>query len=613
MDLNDIPSRFESPICADYTRRTVSISMRDGIKLHTEILVPEGAKNAGMILERTPYSAAKISRLRGIPRGSLQLYPVHGELLDAGYIIVLQDVRGKHQSEGTYGMNLPLRGPLNSLPADYATDAFDTIDWLTTNVDESNGAVATIGLSYDGYTALLSLVDSHPALKACIPINPMVDGWLGDDWFNNGAFRQQLTAPYAYTQTSSKTGEQAFPEVNFDDYETYMDAGSAGELGRRFGLDRLPFWQRLCAHPTYDEFWQDQAVDNILRGRPLSVPTLHVHSQWDAEDIHGSIAVFMALDELKANRSKNHLVIGPWSHVGPCFHDGYRLGQICFASQTAVTFRRDILEPFLREHLLGQPPQKKAPRVRRFESGTNRWLEHESWPPTKREDATVFLSGSYALSSEPPVSTETFDEFVSDPAKPVTYLPRPIRPKSAADSSYESWLIADQRFADSRSDVLTYTGQALSESLHLAGAPSVELYAATTGSDADWIVKLIDVFPGQHPGQIDLGGYQMPIAMGIIRGRYRNSFAQPEPIEPDECAAYRFSLPHVSHCVLPGHRLMVQVQSTWFPLFDRNPQRYVDNIFEATSDDYQKSVHRVFRQPGAASKLDLPIVFHPGR
>jgi putative CocE/NonD family hydrolase len=618
---SDIPAEFEPVNLDDYLRREEMVPMRDGVKLFTALMIPKGAVQAPMVLDRTPYAAAKASRLAPSPRAEMVLYAFHGELTAAGYIVVLQDVRGKHKSEGVYVMNRPLRGEFNPTDTDHSTDAFDTIDWLTKNVPESNGQVGTIGISYDGFTTLMSLVDPHPALKAAVPINPMVDGWKGDDWFRHGAFRQACTLQYIHRQTTTKGSEVPWPVLRYDQYETWLEAGSASGLATQLGLDQLPYWKRVSEHPDYDRFWSEQAMDKILAGRPLTVPTLHVHSQWDAEDIHGATDVYAAMETQNRGRDKNFLVIGPWSHAGVGgigtggTDNGLTLGALKFGSETARWFRRQVLLAFFDRHLKGIATTTPTPAVVAFETGSNVWRHYDTWPQSGPAGCphpwqAMYLAARGGLSFDAPSSSDTpaFDEYVADPAKPVPYHSRPMRPQAAEGSNWDVWLVGDQRFASDRPDVLAYTGERLTAPLRLAGQPVAHLCASTSGTDSDWVVKLIDVYPDEVPGDPTMGGYQLPIAMDVIRGRYRGDPTRPTPLAPGDVLHYEIPMPHVSHTLLPGHRLMVQIQSSWFPLYDRNPQTFVPNIMFAQPADYVKATQRVYRGGAHASFILLPVV-----
>jgi putative CocE/NonD family hydrolase len=612
-DGGDIAKDFSPPDLGDYIRREVMIPMRDGVKLHTVIMIPKDTSTAPIMLDRTPYNASKLTRLSSGPRAAMQLYAFHADLIHAGYLLVLQDIRGMFKSEGDFTMNLPLRGNLNPGEADHSTDAWDTIDWLVKNVAECNGRVGTVGISFDGFTSLMSLVDAHPALKACVPINPMVDNWKGDDWFHNGAFRQSMTLQYVYHVTASKNAELTCPMPRYDEYATWLEAGSAAAGGAAFGADQLPFWKRLCEHPDYDAFWQQQAVDRILASRKINVPTLNVHSQWDAEDIYGAMAVHQALEQDPDNASQNYLVIGPWSHASVGFEAGYELGAFNFGSDTASWFRREVMIPFLNQHLMDKEEHREISRVTVFETGADTWHHYDRWPlagaGSARAATPLYLAPGSGLDfSEPKAAGATFDEYLSNPAKPVTYQQRPIRPKGVSDSSWDRWLLDDQRFAADRPDVLTYCSPVLTNPVRIAGQPIARLFASTTGSDCDWVVKLIDVYPDNVPQQPALGGYQLPVAMDILRGRYRNDPAVPEPITPGEIIEYRLPLPHVCHAFLPGHRIMVQIQSSWFPLYDRNPQSFVENIFFARPDDFIAATQRVYLGGDTPSHIELPVI-----
>ena len=604
----EMPEKFVATLAGyDYEKRDLMIPMRDGVKLHAVAIVRKGLRDAPIIMDRTPYNAAKRTHVEESVHATSVVRPALAELIEAGYILVLEDVRGKYKSEGDYVMNRPLRGTLNPTAVDHATDTFDTIDWLVKNVPESNGRVGLIGVSYDGFTVTQGLVDPHPALKAAVPINPMIDGWMGDDWFHNGAFRQEGMS-YIYDQQATRANDADWPIAGHDDYDLFLRAGSAGALARSVGMDQLGFWTKLVAHPAYDAWWQAQAVDRILAARPLAVPTLWVHSLWDQEDIYGAPAAYAATEPKDAANDRNYLVIGPWRHGGSMASDGPRLGAIDFGSDTAEHFRKHILLPFLDAHLKTAAPAADIAPVMAFETGTNEWRRLPAWPPRDAMARNLYLHADFSANFAAPTAAKEFDEFVSDPAKPVPYRLRPNRPMSADDSTWGRWLVDDQRPFSDRTDVLTYVSEPLTEPLHVAGRPQVDLFASTSGSDADWIVKLIDVYPDEYFRQPELGGYQLAVAMDAFRGRYRESPGDPKPLKPNAPLEYRFSLPTANHVFLPGHRVMVQIQSSWFPLYDRNPQTYVANIFNAEAGAYRKAVHRVFAAADLPSHLVLPVV-----
>jgi putative CocE/NonD family hydrolase len=615
----ETPEKFEPATESfDYVKRDVMIPMRDGVKLHTVILVPKGAKGAPILLTRTPYDACRLTS----HAESAHLAPLldgydnaTDVIVEGGYIRVVQDVRGKYGSEGDYVMNRPLCGPQNPTPVDHATDTYDTIDWLVKNVPESNGRVGILGISYDGFLPLMALVHPHPALKVAVPMNPMVDGWRGDDWFHNGAFRQQNMA-YIYNQEATRKSEEKWWTSHFDDYDTFMEAGSAGALGRRHGLGQVGFWRKILEHPCYDAFWRDQAVDKVLAAHPLSVPVMLVDGLWDAEDIYGAIAVYQTLEPKDTANDKVFLVIGPWYH-GQEIGEGSTLGVLKFGSDTALYFRREILRPFLDQYLKDGVPKAEVSPVTAFETGTNVWRHLPGWPAAGSCDYTIrptplYLNAGLKLSfATPKPGNEAFDEYVSDPAKPVPYRARPIQPVAyGTGMTWPQWLVDDQREASGRPDVLVFLSEFLREPVKIGGQPVANLVASTSGTDSDWVVKLIDVYPDEVARQPALGGYQLMISADIFRGRYRESLETAQPITPDQPLTYRFALPTANHVFLPGHRIMVQIQSSWFPLYDRNPQAFVPSIFWAKPEDYRKAVQRIYHAPGRASFIELPLVSH---
>jgi putative CocE/NonD family hydrolase len=607
----DIPADFAVPSEGfDYVKREVMIPMRDGVKLHTVIVIPKGAKGAPIVLTRTPYDASGHAA-NASPHMLAMLSPADAAFVTHGYIRVFQDVRGKYGSEGEYVMTRELRGALNGTAVDHSTDTWDTIDWLVKNLPESNGKVGMIGSSYEGFTVLMALINPHPALRAAVPECPMVDGWKGDDWFHNGAFRQP-NFDYIYGQTTRQgKGEQIARGV-YDDYQLFLQLGSAGAFAAQFGIDRLPFFQKLAEHPAYDEFWSGQALDQILPRQPLKVPTLFVTSLWDQEDMYGGVHTYAALKPQDKDNRLVFLVLGPWRHSG-INGDGTTIGPLKFDGDTALQVRRDVIEPFLAEHLKDGAPKADTAPALVFETGTNTWRRLPAWPLSCESGCAshsepLYLQPHFGLSfTAPPVkSGNPFDEYVSDPAKPVPYVPRPVH--FGDRDAWRRWLLVDQRFVEGRPDVLTYTSEVLTAPVHIGGAPLVNLYASTSGTDGDWVVKLIDVYPDEVPADPPTGGYQLSVAMDIFRGRYRESLEHPAAIAANKPLLYRFALPQVNHVFLPGHRIMVQVQSSWFPLYDRNPQTYVDNIFFARREDYKKATQRVFHIGGVASYIDLPLV-----
>jgi putative CocE/NonD family hydrolase len=607
---NETPSKFEPTNAGfNYVRRRVQIPMRDGVKLHTVILVPKGARNAPILLTRTPYNADELTSHENSSDLGTALYGYDNAtdvIVEGGYIRVVQDIRGKYGSEGEYVMNRPLQGSLNPTKVDHATDTYDTIDWLVKNIPETNGRVGVLGISYDGFLPLMALINPHPALKVSVPMNPMVDGWMGDDWFHYGAFRQQGMS-YIYDQEATRGNEIKWWTSHFDDYDMFMEAGSAGELGRRRGLEQVGFWRKILEHPNYDSYWQEQAVDKILAKQPLKVPVMLVHSLWDQEDIYGDIAVYKAIEPKDTNNDKVFLVLGPWHH-GQMIRDGSALGAIKFNSDTSLTFRREILRPFLDQYLKEGAPKADVSPVVAFETGTNKWLRLPSWPKGCDNGCAIkptplYLNAGLNAGFNAKSSAPGYEEYVSDPAKPVPFRARPIDA-----SSWSRWLVDDQREASGRPDVLVFTSEVLKEPVKISGEPIANLMASTSGSDSDWVVKLIDLYPDQVAGQLNMGGYQLMIAADVFRGRFRESFEFPKPIASNTPLLYRFVLPTANHVFLPGHRIMVHIQSSWFPLYDRNPQTFVKSIFWAKPEDYKKATQRIYNTPGKASFIELPLV-----
>jgi putative CocE/NonD family hydrolase len=602
----------------NYDKRDVMIPMRDGVRLHAVIVIPKGASNAPMLLTRTPYSAtAQTSHAASSHLGpTLWGYDNPMEVIvGGGYIRVVEDVRGKYGSEGDYVMNRPPRGPLNSTPVDESTDTYDTIDWLVKNVPESNGKVGILGISYDGWTTLMALFHPHPALKVAVPMNPMVDGWMGDDWFHNGAFREQ-NLPYIYEQEATRSNDAHWWSDYLDDYYTYMNSVSAGELGRHRGVEQVGFWRKILEHPAYDSWWQEQAVDKLLAKEPLTVPTMLVDSLWDQEDIYGAMAVYKAVEPKDTANDKLFLVMGPWHH-GQEITDGSTLGALNFNSDTGLYFREHILRPFLDHYLKDDAPQMNVAPVTAFETGTNHWERLNAWPSGCTNGCTIqqkplyLEAGLKAGFAAPQPGDAAFDEYVSDPAKPVPFRARPIQPVGYGDGfTWAQWLVDDQREASGRPDVAVFTSDVLTKPLKIAGEPIVHLVASTSGTDSDWVVKLIDVYPDEVASEPRMGGYQLMISADIFRGRYRESLETPKPLAANQPLLYRWALPNANHVFLPGHRIMVQVQSSWFPLYDRNPQTFVPNIFWAKPADYRKATQRVYHSPGQETFIELPVVTH---
>ncbi len=597
----------------DYEKRVVMVPMRDGTKLYTVIVIPKGGKSLPIMLTRTPYNAAKRAARNDSPH-MLAAMPQGDEpfVADGGYIRVFQDIRGKYGSEGDYVMTRPLKGPLNSSEVDHSTDAYDTIDWLVKNVPETNGKVGMLGSSYEGFTVVMALVNPHPALKVAAPMSPMVDGWMGDDWFHHGAFRQP-NFDYFTGQTTVRGAGDSVRRDGYDDYANFLKAGSAGDYAKLNGLDQLPWWKKMVENAAYTPFWSQQALDKTMADQPLKVPTMWIQGLWDQEDMWGAVHAYAATEPKDAGNDKSYLVLGPWRH-SQVNYDAYNLGPFKWDGDTALQFRRDVLKPFFDQYLKDGAPKADTPPVLIYNPGANHWDRFKSWPLScesncQAKSKPLYLEPNGGLSFTAPAAAKgaaAYDEYVSDPAKPVPYLPRPVR--FADGDRWKQWLVTDQRAFADRTDVLTYTTEPLDKPLTIAGAPKVNLTASTSGTDGDWVVKLIDVYPDAVPGDRAMGGYELAVGMDIFRGRYRESFSDPKAIKPNTPLKYQFILPTANYTFQPGHRIMVQVQSSWFPLYDRNPQTFVPNIFLAKPADYVKATQRVFHAGDTASFIELPVV-----
>jgi putative CocE/NonD family hydrolase len=594
----------EAVLHDDFKVREEMVPMRDGVRLYTIILIPKQAKKPlPIIIERTPYNATRI--LGGRPTSRLSV-TLGNMFLGYDYIYAIQDIRGRYNSEGEYAMYRAPRGTFNQSETDETTDAWDAIDWLVKNVP-SNGRVGVWGTSYPGWLTLAAIRNPHPALAAAVPFNPVVDVWKADDWFHWGAFRGTYAFSFIYEMECRTDKSTPYPYKNQDIYTWMLGKGAAGTgLGALLD-ERHEMWPRLMEFPSYGPYWREVAADRWFDSLPRLVPTLHVHGFWDQEDIYGSPAVYEVLEKHDKTNKLNYFAAGPWYH-GQHFADGSSLGALDFDDNTAKRFRQDVLAPFLRHYLHVDTVQLPAP-VTVFETGTNRWRSFEQWPPMD-EQIEVYLQPEGGLSFTPPKVDPSFTEFISDPAKPVPYEPRPnwgieySNPSSIAE--WRRWLVEDQRFVDGRPDVATWVSVPLTEPLTVRGPVTAQLLAETTGTDADWVVKLIDVFPDDD-ASFEMSGYQLMVSADIFRGRYRENYDAPKPLEPDQVQEYTIPLPHLNHTFLPGHRLMVQVQSTWFPLYDLNPQTFVPSIMYAPPDAYKVQRHRVHHSSKFASLLRLYV------
>jgi putative CocE/NonD family hydrolase len=598
---SDIPPDWKQPHGNfDYIKRDMMIPMRDGVRLHTVILIPKGAHDLPILLERTPYNTDSFVTGNS-PHMADAVWSGDKDWADGSTILVWQDVRGKYGSEGNYVMTRPPMGPLNPTTTDDTTDAWDTIDWLVKNTKESNGKVGMIGSSYDGWTVAMALLHPHPALKVAAPESPMIDGWMGDDWYHYGALRQ-VNLDYFSGQMSKRGEGKNIPRESYDDYTNFLDAGSAGAYAEANGFRQLPWWNRFSAHPAYDAFWQLQALDRLLVAHPSSVPTMWLQGLWDQEDIYGAVHAWEALKKA-GHGANNHLVIGPWWH-SQINRAGWNMGPLKWPGDTTAQFRQNVMIPWFNHYLRGTPLPKPLPEAMIYNAVGQHWDSFANWKPASEQSLTpLYLQADMGLGFQQP--TGGSDSYVSDPAKPVPYLPRPIPQKN---DRWRTWLVHDQRFAETRPDVLAYVTPVLTRTVKVQGAPVADIFASTTGTDGDFVVKLIDVYPGTDPTDPAMGGYELPVSLDIFRGRYRRSFADPSPIPPNQVQEYKFRLPTVNYEFKPGHRIMVQIQSSLFPLYDRNPQSYVPNILFAKPSDYRKATVTIEHGGDGRSAVLLPVI-----
>jgi putative CocE/NonD family hydrolase len=551
-----------------------------------------------IIMNRTPYGiAGSAGRLRGS----------YKELAEDGYIFVFQDIRGRFGSEGSFVMQRPVRDRQDPRSIDEATDAYDTVEWLIANVPSNGGRVGQLGVSYDGWLTAMAMLEPHPALRAVSPQASPADMWLGDDFFHNGAFRLSYGFEYAASMESSKQTQQ-FGFDRYDTFDWYLALGPLSNVNSVYLHGKIPTWNDFVAHPSYDEFWKRQTLVPYLTS--VRVPTLNVGGWWDQEDFYGPLRIYEVLEQ-HDDRNLNFLVVGPWNHGGWYRGDGSSLGQVKFGSPTGSYFREKIQAPWFAFYLKdkGEPPRFEAMT---FEAGAAAWRTWENWPPkSQTTEKNLYFLADGRLSFEPPEETTeaAFDSYVSDPDHPVPYRHRPVQATYFPyGSNWSTWLVEDQRFVDDRPDVLSWESAPLEEDISIAGKIVARLFASTTGSDSDWVVKLIDVFPEKMPEDWRMAGYQLMVANEVFRGRYRQSFERPEPIPPNRVQGYTIDLHTQNYCFKKGHRIMVQVQSTWFPLVDRNPQTFVPNIFEAATEDFRIATQRIYRSTKQASYLAVPVV-----
>lgn len=577
-----------------FEKMEMMIPMRDGIKLNTVIFAPQNASGSlPILMVRTPYGIDGWS--------SDRVNRAYQELVADGYIFVFQDIRGKYKSEGEFRMNRPPRDKRDPKSVDEASDTYDAIDWLIKNVKNNNGRVGIFGVSYPGWLAVVPLMEPHPALKALSPQALMGDTWMGDDFFHQGGFRLSYGYEYVYGVESTKGGADPTFDT-YDMFEWYLKKGALSN----YLTTALPTWKDFIEHPSFDSFWQSRSASHYLK--EASVPTLIVAGWFDQEDFYGPIQAYKTLE--KNDRQKmNYIVVGPWDHGG-WGRDGDRLGNVEFKQLTGKYFREKIQAPWFACHLKSKCAAE-FPEAQSFQTGSNEWKVYDQWPPVKMTtERKLYFHANGKLSFDPPTTEgeKEFDSYVSDPAHPVPYRQRPIEVTYSPGSRWREWLTEDQRFVSDRPDVLSWETGTLNEDVTITGEIIGQLFASTSGTDSDWIVKLIDVYPEQWPDNPRMGGYQLMVTSEVLRGRYHKSFEKPEPLVPNKVTEFNVYLHQKDHCFKKGHKIMAQVQSTWFPVIDRNPQKYVENIFKAKDADYTAATQRVFRSKTFASGIKVPVL-----
>lgn len=577
-----------------FTMNVARIKMRDGAEIHTEIYAPIGnTQPLPIILVRSPYG------LNPDKDGYSAWLREYTHLMKDGYIFVFQDVRGRGASSGHYVTLGPIRDKSMKGSTDESTDTYDSIDWIVKHVPHNNGRVGTLGISYGGFLTTRALVDPHPALKAASPQATCADMFIGDDWHHNGAFR----LAYAFEWIGSVEQGMSRSKVlgRYDYYDRFLELGPLSNIDKEIFHGKAPTWNAFSQHPNMDHYWTMENCSVLPHVQPVKVPTLNVGGWFDAEDFYGTIETYEAYEKHDP-KGLSTLVVGPWYHGGWTFSDGRMLGDVDFGSDTAKWYRENVEAPWF-AHLLKDAKPVPLPEVLSFRTGANQWKHYDEWPPTTGiKEAKLYMQPRGALAFNPPGGdASAHDDYISDPDHPVPYYPRPI-----TDNGWPEWQLADQRFVDGRPDVLTYQTEPLQADVTITGEPVAHLFAATSGSDSDWVVKLIDVYP-DNTEPANMGGFELMVANEVFRGRYRNSFERPEAVKPGEVTPYTIGLRSRDHTFKAGHRIMVQVQSTLFPIIDRNPQTYVPNIYRAVQGDFQKATQSIYRTGANASYISLPV------
>ena len=586
-----------------YVKKTYMVPMRDGVKLFTVVLSPVNYdKPVPFLIERTPYGAdIGLKEDSTINVGLLPSY--YRKLLKGGYILVFQDIRGKFKSEGTFEMTRPLYHLKDMKRTDESTDAYDAVGWLVKNIPNNNGKAGIFGISYLGYTALDATADPNPALKASSPQASPADMFLGDDFHHNGAFRLSYGFEYSYMVENAKEANSDFPFPQFDLYGWYLKLGSPKNVNEKYYKNRLPAWNDFVKHPNYDSFWIKQSM--LTQIQYPQIPIMHVGGYYDQEDLNGPQIMYKHLEK-KDSFNRNFIVLGPWYHGEWASAKGDSLGKIDFQSNTATYFQ-DLQKQWFDYWLKGIGDGKFA-EATCFQTGTNQWKTYSKWPPKDAQEERLYVHEDGSCSFDKPTSKKGSVSYISDPAKPIPYREQPIEATYGTDSRWHTWQVADQRFAASRPDVVTFTADSLTSNVIVTGDVKAHLFVSTTATDADFVVKLIDVYPNFDTSNLTMSGYEFPVTMEVFRGRFRKSFEKPQPFVPNKPDEIVLDLHMINHTFLKGHKMMIQIQSTWFPLIDRNPQKYVPNIFEAKDSDYIKATHTIYCNDQLATYIELPVM-----
>jgi len=585
-----------------YIKKTYQVPMRDGVKLFTVVILP--VSNSGpfpFLVERTPYGADfPLPEDSTLPASDMGRYR---NMAEAGYIFVFQDLRGKFKSEGRFEMNRPIYHLTDKTKTDESTDAWDTIDWLVKNIKNNNGKAGILGISYPGYLALDASVDPHPALKASSPQASPTDMFLGDDFHHNGAFRLSYGFEYSYLVENDKESNSSFPFPNYDVFDWYLKLETLKNVNEKYYKGRLPSWNDFAKHPNYDSFWKRQSRLTSIHNP--HIPILHVGGYYDQEDLNGPQIMYRQLEK-KDNSNLNFILLGPWNHGGWAGSKGDSLGKISFGNNTASWFQENQKKWF--DYWLKGEGDGKFSEANCFQTGSNKWKAYSTWPPKEAEIRRLYTHENGSCNFNKPAAATGSVNYISDPAKPVPYRTQPIEATYGPGSRWFTWHVEDQRFVATRPDVISFKSDTLQQNLTVTGNITAHIFVSTTATDADFVVKLIDVYPDIDRKSLSMSGYQLPIAMEVFRGRFRKSFENPLPFIPGKVEEIVIDLHQVNHTFLPGHKMMIQVQSSWFPIIDRNPQKFVSNIFEAKEADFVKATHTLYCNRKYSSYIELPVM-----